>query len=150
MIAFFAENATAFWFVLLIIFSVAEAATVSLVSIWFALGALGAFIAKLLSASFPAQVTVFIIVSLISLLATRPLVNKLHTKNIQSTNADRCLGMDAVVIEEIDNLNSKGQVKVNGNVWTARSENNQIIPKGSIVRAVRIDGVKLIVKAEKE
>ena len=144
------ENATAFWFVLLIIFSVAEAATVSLVSIWFALGALGALIARLLSAGFWVQATVFIIVSFISLLATRPLVNKLHTKKIQSTNADRCIGKDAVVIEEIDNLNAKGQVKINGNVWTARAENNEIIPKDSIVKAVRIDGVKLIVKLEKE
>lgn len=150
MIEFFAENAAVIWFVLLIVFGVIEAVTVGLVSIWFALGALGALIAKILGAGVVVQITVFIIVSIICITATRPLVKKLHSKNIQSTNADRCIGQKAVVIEEIDNMNAKGQVKVNGNVWTARSESNEIIPVDTVVKTVRIDGVKMIVKNEKE
>lgn len=144
------NNMTAVWFVLLLVFCVIEAASVQLVSVWFALGALAALVAKFFNASLTAQVTIFIVVSIICLIATRPIVKKLHSKNIQSTNADRCIGQDAVVIEEIDNMNAKGQVKVNGNVWTARSENGEIIPKDSIVKTVRIEGVKLIVKSEKE
>lgn len=150
MLEFFTANAAAIWFVLLIVFGVIEAATVGLVSIWFALGALAALIAKFLSAGVTVQITVFIIVSVICIIATRPLVKKLHSKSIQSTNADRCIGQNAVVIEEIDNMNAKGQVKVNGNVWTARSENDEIIPVNAVVKTVRIDGVKLIVKNEKE
>lgn len=150
MIDFLTENATVIWFVLLIAFGVTEAVTVQLVSVWFAIGSLGALIASFSGASFSVQVTVFIIVSIICIVATRPTVKKLHSKSIQSTNADRCIGQDAVVIEEIDNMNSTGQVKVNGNVWTARSENNEIIPKDSIVKTIKIEGVKLIVKLEKE
>lgn len=150
MIDFLTENATVIWFVLLIVFGVTEAVTVQLVSVWFAIGSLGALIASFSGASISAQVTVFIIVSIICIVATRPTVKKLHSKSIQSTNADRCIGQDAVVIEEIDNMNSTGQVKVNGNVWTARSENNEIIPKESIVKIIKIEGVKLIVKLEKE
>ena len=150
MIDFLTENATVVWFVLLIAFGVTEAVTVQLVSVWFAIGSLGALIASFSGASFSAQVTVFIIVSIICIVATRPTVKKLHSKSIQSTNADRCIGQEAVVVEEIDNMNSTGQVKVNGNVWTARSENNEIIPKDSIVKTIKIEGVKLIVKLEKE
>lgn len=150
MIEFFTENAAVIWFVLLILFGVIEAVTVGLVSIWFALGALGALIAKVLGAGVVVQITVFIVVSIICIIATRPLVKKLHSKNIQSTNADRCIGQNAVVIEEIDNMNAKGQVKVNGNVWTARSESNEVIPVDTVVKTVRIDGVKMIVKYEKE
>lgn len=150
MIEFFTENAAVIWFVLLILFGVIEAVTVGLVSIWFALGALGALIAKILGAGVVVQITVFIVVSIICIIVTRPLVKKLHSKNIQSTNADRCIGQKAVVIEEIDNMNAKGQVKVNGNVWTARSESNEVIPVDTVVKTVRIDGVKMIVKYEKE
>lgn len=150
MIEFFTENAAVIWFVLLILFGVIEAVTVGLVSIWFALGALGALIAKILGAGIVVQITVFIVVSIICIIATRPLVKKLHSKNIQSTNADRCIGQNAVVTEEIDNMNAKGQVKVNGNVWTARSESNEVIPVDTVVKTVRIDGVKMIVKYEKE
>ncbi|MBR3738003.1 MAG: NfeD family protein, partial [Eubacterium sp.] len=64
----------------------------------------------------------------------------------QKTNADRCIGEDAVVCEEINNLEAKGQVKVDGKIWSARSSDGSIIPTDTIVTVEKIDGVKLIVK----
>lgn len=148
--AFVTDNPAVFWFVLLIAFSVIEAVTVQLVSVWFALGSIGALIAAFLGAKFLAQITVFIIVSVICIIATRPIIRKFHSKGVQSTNADRCIGQNAMVIEQIDNMKAQGQVRVNGNVWTARSEDNEIIPVETIVKIVKIEGVKLIVKTEKE
>ena len=91
--------------------------------------------------------TVFVTVTVVTLIATRPIVKKkLNTKTVK-TNADRCIGQEGVVIEEINNLLPSGQVKVDGKVWTARSESPDVtIPKDSIVLIEKIDGVKLIVK----
>ena len=144
------EHAIAVWLVMLVVFIVLEAATVQLVSVWFALGALAALIASLLHAGPLIQVIVFIAVSAISFAVTRPLVKKFSAGKIQKTNADRCIGDTAIVTEEINNLEAKGQVKVNGNIWSARNEDEGIIPEGEKVTVIRIEGVKLIVKKERE
>lgn len=143
-------NATAFWLVLLVAFAIIEAATVQLVSVWFAVGALGALAAVFAHADFKVQLAVFIAVSLLSFVLTRPLVKKFTKSGIQSTNADRCIGKTAVVIEEIDNLNAKGQVKVNGNIWSARSSDGSVIPENTLVKVLKIEGVKVIVEVIKE
>jgi len=148
MLELLQQHAIAVWLVLLVVFVVFEAATVQLVSVWFALGALAALIAALLHADPLVQIIVFIVISAASFAVTRPLVKKFSTSKIQKTNADRCIGDTAVVIEEINNLEAKGQVKVDGNIWTARSENNDIIPAGEKVTVMKIEGVKLIVKKE--
>ena len=144
------EHAITVWLVLLIVFVVFEAATVQLVSVWFALGALAALVAALLHAEPIVQIIVFIAVSAVSFVATRPLVKKFSSGKIQKTNADRCIGDTAVVTETIDNIQAKGQVKVNGNIWSARSENDDIIAEGEKVTVIKIDGVKLIVRKERE
>lgn len=135
------------WLALLVLFIITEVATVQLTTIWFAGGAL---IAMLLSAfgvkSIVIQVIAFLAVSIILLLATRPLVKKYINKKSQPTNADRCIGEKAVVTEEINNLLGKGTAKINGVEWTARSENDENIELGTTVTVVKIDGVKLIVK----
>lgn len=141
---------TVLWAATLVAFLIAEASTFQLVSIWFALGALGALIANVCGLGFAAQVGIFIVVSAVSLIATRPLVKKFTKAKIQSTNVDRCINTDAVVIEEIDNLNSKGQVKSDGKIWTARSADNSIIPENSVVTVKKIEGVKLIVEIKKQ
>jgi membrane protein implicated in regulation of membrane protease activity len=143
---FFTQHSVVIWVVALILFSVIEAVTVQLVSIWFAAGALAALIADLLGAGVTVQFVVFLAVSIICFIVTRPLVKKFSTSKIQSTNADRCIGETAVVVEEIDNVNAKGQVKVNGNIWTARSETDEVIAEGEKVTVLKIEGVKLIVK----
>jgi len=82
------------------------------------------------------------------LLITRPLVKKKLIVKSESTNADRCIGKTATVTEDIDNINATGQVKVDGQIWTARSINSSIIKKGTNVTVEKIDGVKLIVKED--
>lgn len=141
-----AATLTVIWVVLLIVFLVLEAVSVQLVSAWFAVGALAALIANLCGLNVVWQIVLFLAVSAICLVATRPLVKKLTAAKIQKTNADRCIGAEAVVIEEINNLEPTGQVKVVGNVWTARSADNSVIPKGAVVIVERMEGVKLIVR----
>lgn len=148
---FISENATTVcWIVLLIIFAVAEAVTVQLVSVWFAVGALAGLIANLCGANVTLQIVIFISVSIICFVATRPLVKKFTANRIEKTNADRCIGDTAVVVEEINNVEASGQVKVNGNIWTARSMDNSVIPVNARVTVEKIEGVKLIVSIEKE
>lgn len=133
------------WAAAILILGVLEGITVQLVSIWFVLGAVAALIASICGANLTVQIIVFIAVSVISLLVTRPLVKKKLTSNKQPTNADRCLGQDGVVCEQIDNLKPSGLVKVDGKIWTARTADGSIIEPESIVRVEKIEGVKLIV-----
>ncbi len=135
-----------FWVVLLIALIVIEAATAQMVTIWFAAGSVGAIVAELLGAQPWLQWLVFIVVSVVALVATRPLVKKLTKTRVQPTNADRCIGKTAVVTEEIDNDAVKGQVNVDGVIWTARSSDGSVIEKDAKVKIEKIDGVKVIVK----
>lgn len=137
-----------FWIVLLVVLVIVEAATAQLVTIWFAAGAAAALIAERCHAPQWLQWILFIAVSVIALIATRPLVRKVTKNKRQPTNADRCIGQTAVVIEDIDNIESKGLVKVNGTTWTARSLDGTVFKKDELVTVERIDGVKLIVKAQ--
>lgn len=133
------------WAVAIVVFGVFEAVTAQLVSIWFVLGSIAGLVAALLGANITTQIIVFVAVTIITLIATRPLVKKRLNTTIQPTNADRCIGQKGVVIEEIDNLNGCGQVKIDGKEWTARSSNGDTIPKDSVVLIEKIEGVKLIV-----
>ncbi len=134
------------WIALAVVFAALEGMSAQLMGVWFALGAVAAVIASACGASVPVQVAIFASVSVIALVATRPLVKKLLKKRVQPTNADRCIGEKAVVTEEIDNTLGKGAAKVGGVEWTARSETDAVIPAGAYVRVTRIDGVKLIVE----
>lgn len=134
-----------FWIALLVVLVVIEAVTAQLVTIWFAAGAAAAIVAELLGAENWLQWIVFITVSAVTLIATRPLVKKATKQRIQPTNADRCIGQTAVVTEDIDNIAGKGQVHVNGTTWTARSSDGTTFTKDQHVKVERIDGVKLIV-----
>ncbi len=136
-----------FWIIALVVLIVVEAVTAQMVTIWFAAGALGAIVAERLGAEVWVQWVVFVAVSAVALIATRPLVKKITKAKVQPTNADRCIGMVAVVTEEINNVEGKGQVHVNGVTWTARSLDGSIFKKDERVIVERIDGVKLIVKA---
>ena len=134
------------WAVAIVVFGILEGMTAQLVSIWFVLGSIAALIAAICGASLPVQVIIFVAVTIITLIATRPIVKKKINFKAEKTNADRCIGDSAVVVEEINNLEAKGQVKVDGKVWTARSSDGSVIPENTIVTVEKIDGVKLIVK----
>ena len=93
------------------------------------------------------QVVLFLAVSIILLLFTRPVVMKYLNRNKTATNADSLIGEQAVVTQTINNLMSRGEVFINGMAWTARSgREDEVIEKDTVVRILRIDGVKLIVE----
>lgn len=134
-----------FWLVAIVVFAIVEGVTVGLVSIWFCAGALVAFAASLLGANVWAQFALFIAVSFVAMVAVRPLAKKLLIPRRQATNADRIIGMEGVVTQAIDNLKGEGQVNLKGQVWTARSSEDQSIAPGTRIRVLRIEGVKVYV-----
>lgn len=138
------------WLALLLLFCAVEAATVGLTSIWFAAGALAALIASLAGGSVLLQAALFIVISLLCLIAVRPLARRYLNPEVQPTNADRVIGMEARVTEAIDNLQGMGAVTIGGIPWSARSENDAPISAGALVRVLRIEGVKVYVEQIKE
>lgn len=133
------------WLGAIILFVVVEGVTVSLVSIWFAIGSAAAFIASLFTPSFWIQLAVFSVVSVISMALIRPLAQKYLIPRRHATNADRILGQEGVVVETIDNRKAQGRISVSGMEWTARSMENTPIPVDTPVTILRIEGVKVLV-----
>ncbi|MDY3080262.1 MAG: NfeD family protein [Oscillospiraceae bacterium] len=147
----FGMTITTLWLIVMVLFLMVEAATVGLVCIWFAVGALAALIAALLGAEIWLQIVLFLVVSAVALYFTRPLAKKYVNAKVEPTNADMVIGKECRVTEAIDNIAGTGAVYVDGKTWTARSESDEVIPEGTLVTARSIDGVKLIVAAlEKE
>ena len=134
------------WLVLLLLFAGAEALTVGLTSIWFAAGALCALIAALLGAPLWVQIALFLAASVLCLLAVRPLARRHLNSRVEPTNADRVIGEQAQVTEDIDNIRGRGAVVIRGVAWTARSEDGSPLPAGTLVRVLRIEGVKVFVE----
>lgn len=142
---------TVVWLTAMIALLIVEAMVPGLVSIWFALGALAAMISSMLSAPLWLQVGWFFLVSIVSLALTRPLARKYVNGRAVHTNADMAIGQDCVVTEEIDNVRGTGAVSVGGKIWTARmADPDGRAGKGAVLRAVRIEGVKLIVEEKRE
>ncbi len=135
-----------FWVIAIFVFAVAEAATVGLVSIWFAVGALAGFVVSFFTGNLWIQAGVFLLVSFLALVGIKPLADKFFTsRGHQPTNADRVLGQEGVVLEAVCNLENRGRVQVLGQDWTARSETGEDIQAGATVTICRIEGVKLFV-----
>ena len=135
------------WLIILVLFGIGEAVTVGLTSIWFALGALGALIVSQLGLGFWPQIITFIVLSALSMLLVRPFAKKFLRPGYSPTNADRVIGQTAVVTEQIDNLSGTGQVNVAGQIWSARSAHDVVIPRETEVRVLKISGVKVLVEA---
>lgn len=136
------------WLALMVIFLMAEASTVSLISIWFAVGSLGALIANLLKAPFWVQITVFLVISGALLACLRPFVKKFIKPKVTATNVDSVIGSAGYVTEDIDNLSARGQVKLGGMFWSARSTSGAPICKDTKIQVDRIEGVKVFVSPE--
>ncbi len=137
------------WIVLTVVFAIIEALTLQIVTVWFAIGSIGAIIANVVGASQLVQLIVFVALSILTLIIARPYLKKFTKTRVQPTNADVCIGKQAIVTEEINNTLGTGQAKIRGVIWTARStEENTIIKEGSTVIVTAIEGVKLIVKPE--
>ncbi len=137
-----------FWLVIVVVMAIIEIITLGLTTIWFAGGALIAFIASLFGAGLPVQIVLFIVVSFLLLAFTRPFAVKFVNKDRTRTNAESLIGKNAIVLSDINNLKAEGMVSVNGQEWTARTVDDTIIAKDAVVEIVQIKGVKLIVKAK--
>lgn len=141
---------TLMWLVAMLLFGAAEAATVGLVSIWFAAGAMVAMVVSALEGPIWLQVLLFLAVSIVMLALLRPFVKKVSRPGKVRINADRHIGQQAVVTEEINNLMDTGAVKLDGVTWSARSEDGENIPVGTVIQVRRIAGVKVYVTVVKE
>ncbi len=128
-----------------VLFGIVESATSVLVSVWFIPGCFVAMLCALSGLSITFQVVAFSLTSALALAATRPLVKKLQAKGKTPTNSDRLLQMQGKVTEEINNESAQGSVYIDGKTWTARSADGTIVPLGTQVRVVSIEGVKLFV-----
>ena len=132
-------------FILLILI---ELATMGLTTIWFAGGAVAGFVASMLGANVVIQAAAFFAVSILLLFFTRPFAVRYINSNKTKTNVDGLIGQEALVLEEINNIRETGCARLEGKEWTARSMNDTVIPKDTVVTVERIEGVKLIVKAK--
>ena len=133
------------WLVLMVVFLAVEAATVSMVSLWFAVSALAALLAALLGGPGWLQCTLFLVISAVLLALLRPLVKRYISPGITATNVDSVVGTTGLVTVAIDNVSAAGQVKLGAMEWTARSTSGQPIPVGTLVKVDRIEGVKAFV-----
>ena len=140
--------ATIFWLSAFVILLVIEIVTLGLTTVWFALGAIAAFLAAYIGASILVQIIVFLIVSIVLLIATRPIVMKHFNQKRERTNAESLIGQKAIVIERIDSVHGVGRVEVNGMEWSAKTDESDVIEKDTIVSIKGIQGVKLIVEKE--
>ena len=140
--------ATIFWLITFVALLIVEIITLGLTTVWFALGAIAAFLAAYVGAGVAIQVVVFLIVSIVLLIVTRPLVMKHFNQKRERTNAESLIGQKAVVIEKIDPIHGVGRVEVNGMEWSAKTEESGEIEKDTIVSIKGIQGVKLIVEKE--
>ena len=133
------------WLALFAVFLFAAASTVSLVSLWFALGALAALVISFLGGELWLQGLVFVVVSVVLLFSLRPLARKYFTPKLTRTNVDAVVGTEGIVTEDVDNVAAQGRVKLGSMEWSARSVTGQNIPKGTLVKVQRIEGVKAFV-----
>ena len=136
------------WLGVMAVAVLVEMFTMSLVSVWCAIGALVTVFAAYFGASVQAQLLLFVGVSIVTAAVVRPLAKKYADPHKIPTNADRLLGMEAKVTETIHNAYSTGAVYADGKTWTARSADGEVIPKGEVVEIERMEGVKLIVRAK--
>lgn len=143
------ETQTILWLVVFVLMVIIEIPTMGLTTIWFAGGAVISFLLALFGVPFEVQIVVFLVVSFLLLFMTRPIAMKhLNLKRIK-TNVDELAGKHAIVTKEINNLKGEGQIILNGIEWTARSEDDEIIPVNTEVEVVEIKGVKAFVRQKK-
>ena len=142
------ETTSICWLVVFILLILIELATMGLTTIWFAGGAVAGFVASMLGANVVIQAAAFFAVSILLLFFTRPFAVRYINSNKTKTNVDGLIGQEALVLEEINNIRETGCAKLEGKEWTARSMNDTVIPKDTVVNVERIEGIKLIFKAK--
>ena len=137
------------WLIVTVVLSVIEISTMGLVTIWFAAGAAVAFLLSLFDAPLAVQIGVFIVVSVVVLMLVRPIAARHFNNSLKKTNIDAYVGRKLIAKTDIDNLQGKGKVDMDGSTWLAVSSvDNIVIPAGTEVKVVEVKGAKLIVERE--
>ncbi|MBQ3573504.1 MAG: NfeD family protein [Clostridia bacterium] len=142
--------AVVIWLIIALIAGIAEAATVSLISVWFALGAVAAAIAAAFGLGAIAQVIIFLAASLILMALTAPLCRKFRMGEKTPTNADRLIGRTGIITEDVDPLQGKGEVKVGGQVWSVQVRGGGRAKVGDNVIVEDIEGAHLVVSLKND
>jgi len=139
------------WMIIAAIFVVGEIFTAGFFLLWFGVGAAVAGILALLGLSFGWQLAAFVVVSLVLFTSSRRFAERFSKKQPPGIGADRFIGKQGVVLEDVDNVKNIGRVRLDKEEWRADSESGTAIPAGTQVEVVRLDGTHLVVKAiEKE
>ena len=136
-----------FWLIAAGIFFIVEMATVGFLVFWLGIGSLLAMITSFITDSILIQAIVFVVSSTLLIIFTRPLVNKfVKVPNEVKTNAYSIIGKKAIGTSKINNIEGSGQIKIDGEVWSAKSSTDEDIPENTEVEILEIDGVKAVVK----
>ncbi len=139
-------SAMILWGVFALVFLLAEALTPQLLSIWFSAGALVALVAAVLHAPFWLQVLLFLVASVGAVFAMQPLSRKFRVRSEERMNANRIIGRHGIVVKTVDSAKNEGQIRVDGAVWSAKSEEEAPIAEGVRVKVLRIEGVRAVVR----
>ena len=140
------SNMSFIWLSIVIVLSILELITTQLVSIWFVIAGIVTLVVSLFIDSIPIQIAIFVVLTVLLLIVTKPMVRKIMDFKKTSTNSDKNIGRKAFVTTEINNKEETGEVKIDSMFWSARSVDDTVIPKNSEVIIENIKGVKLIVK----
>ena len=138
------------WLIIAGVCLVIEIMTTGFLVFWLAIGALVSMIVSLFTDSILIQTAVFVISSAILIFATKPFVKKFAKTKDVKTNAFSIIGQNGIVTKEIDSINAKGQVKIDGETWSAVGKDDMDIPKGTEVEVLEIKGVKAVVTPVKK
>ncbi len=134
-----------FWLIAAGIFFIIEIATSGFLVFWLGIGSLLALLTSFITDVILIQTIVFVVSSGILILFTKPLTDKFINKKTVPTNAYSLISKHGIVLSDIDPIKGIGQVKVNGEIWSAKTDDESTIPEGTEIEVVKIDGVKLIV-----
>lgn len=134
-----------FWLIVAGIFFIVEIATVGFLVFWLGIGSLLAMVTSFITDNILIQTVVFVVSSCILIPLTKPLADKFTGKKSIPTNAYTLINKHGIVIQDINPIQGVGQVKVNGQIWSAKTEDESLVAKDTEIEVLRIDGVKLIV-----
>ncbi len=138
------------WLILAGVFLIGEVMTAGFLIFWLSIGSLIAMIVSFFTDSIIIQTSIFVISSVILIFATKPFVKKFAKVETVLTNAKSIIGKKGIVTVDIDSIKSTGQVKIDGEIWSAIGEDETDIPKGAEIEVLEIKGVKVIVRPIKQ
>ena len=134
------------WMAIAAAFVVGEIFTAGFFLLWFGVGAAVAGVLALLGLGFGWQLAAFVVISGVLFAASRRFAERFSQKQPPGIGADRFIGLQGQVLEEVDNIKNVGRVRLQKEEWRAESETGEILSVDTQVEVVRLDGTHLVVK----